>query len=560
MANSITNIITLITNNAEIGFTAIDDEIPFLSSEELKGNVSKGGEISQLKISRNGKYYFHYTDILYDKIHVIPAPIDFGVITNNVAIQVEVWNAFLEDKTLLTTDGDYDQGLFFEENLTNLVFTFNSSKILNLVADSEGVSAMDAILNLNFNGYTTSFNVTGNRDIGTWHYKPESGYVESFSYNTDIINSYDGDEQRISLLQDARFLTSYNYLLSNEEYAKSKSFLNKKLGSKFFSPQWSQASLLTQAISINDLTVYFDTSNKNIQADQTIMIKSKNDFENVQIATVYSDRVDIKFATTKSFEVGSTEVIPCYFSYIENISASVITDKDARMSVSFKYDVNELYNVLPASYSLPQYNGFNLLLTRPDKTAPLDIQFNRDALTLDSGYGVRVIQDINDQNFNTFNYNFFLDSYDKINEFKAFVNDIRGRAVPFYIPSFERDIYIKEDESVSTTENILVIKNVDYTKNYLLHFRDIIVQYKDGSYSIYNIKNSIVNEDSNFENLTLDRNFDKIFNGSEVERISFLYQARFLSDTTTINYVTDKVATVSKNIKILKFTKNNLIG
>lgn len=533
----------------------------------ISADRTVNGYVDQIKNEKNGSYHFNYNDILYDKIHVIPQKIDFGVIAAEKEIEFEIWNAYLKRKYLKNPEfSSQNQGLYFRENL-NTTYEANQSKIATIVADSDGISIID--VDIKFQFQITAFDldetaytymkVVGERDIGVFQYKPQSGYLESFEYNTDIIRSYSGNEQRISILQDSRVYTSYNYILSDSEFYNAKSFLNKKMGSKFFSPQWSQSTRLKEDVKIGDTIIKMDVSNKNIQINQTIMLKSNNDYENVVVSDfdVENNTVTIAFETTKEFKANYSEVVPCYLSYIDSASSSAVTDKDALLSISFKYDIDEIYSIVNTEYELEKYNDKNVLLIQPNKTSTINVEYNRDTLTLDPGYGIRVISDINDQNFNTYNYNFFLKTYEEIHKFKAFINDIRGRAKDFYIPSFERDLELRKNEIYTTSENAIKINNINYTNNYLLHFRDIIVNYKDSSYSIYQVINSELNTDLNYENLTLDRQLDKPFESDDVESISFLYKARFLSDTTNINYITDSLATVDKNIKILKFTKNN---
>lgn len=541
------------SKNKPLASGILDSSVVDTVKKTVPYTITVKGTPVEFKIARNVLYNLAYSDLYYDRIHVIPSSVNFGVVDADKSSEVEIWNSFLHDNTMLNITGDFDQGLYFLENTDNIMFGGNTSKLYTLVADQEGVLTINASFVSNFTTSYGNLYAEGVREIVTFDFDiPTPSMSEKITFYTDILKSRDGAEQRIALLQNPRISTSYSYILSDYNLSLFDSKIEGFLGSEGLTPKWQQSQILNYEVLAGQNIVFFNTVNKDIQVGQYILLKEGNKLETAKVIELYDNRVVIELNLEKTFSEHAY-VIPCFFAHIENVNKTNLTDRDTQVTVTFNYSVDEINKISYTAYSFEQYNSLNVFINQPNKVNNINTSYNRDTLIKDTIYGITSIIDINNQNFNTYNYSYLLDSTEEIQKFKSLLFDLNGRQKPFYIPTFQQDLILIEDGNFNVFDNTIVIQGIKYKKNYDKNFRDIIIFYKDGTHSIYKVIDS--NNDEIFGSddiLILDRNLEKFTNYDNIEYISFLNKARFVSDDTTINFITNEVAEVVKNIQILK--------
>lgn len=539
--------------NTNLDYPILGNKVHYKISYSELSIISLKGFVDQYPKNVQSLKDLSFADLYFNRIHLFPKKINFGLIDSKKEKEIELWNSYFENKTLIETTGDFSQGLSFNEPVFNVVYKMNSSKVITLVAETDGTNTIDTTFNFNFSDTYALLKVEGKRNIYIFDIVPRSEKSEIYSFNTDIIRAESGNEQRIQLLQDSRLVFNYNYLVEKYDIQRIEYLIFSSQAKEILIPKWSQNEFLQSKVNVSDNVIYFDTRFKDIAVGSLLMLKDNNVTESIEILEVYNDRIISKFPIEKSFEKNSY-IVPVVYCYIDNITKSNHTNNVAEFNISFKIAPKENLNIINNVYEFETYRDLELILTQPNKISKINTTYNRDSITLDPNFGVINVYDINKQNFNSFNYEYILTSKEEIQNFKTFLNKISGRSKPFYMPSFQDDLYIDEFFTYDLTKQSFLIKSVDYQTTYLKSFRDIIIYYKDSTYSIYRIINAEKSNDLvGYDNITLDRTFDKITSYDNIDSISFLNKSRFLSDSSTINFITDEIATVTKNIQTLKF-------
>lgn len=108
------------------------------------------------------------------------------------------------------------------------------------------------------------------------------------------------------------------------------------------------------------------------------------------------------------------------------------------------------------------YLSIDVLELEPDWKEGLSEEYLRSIARLDPGTGRVQVDDMGGGPILTQPYRWFIDGRTELDTFRQFRDARRGRAVPFWMPTWKQDLVLAS--SAITTDTNLIIRSVGYTK------------------------------------------------------------------------------------------------
>jgi hypothetical protein len=254
----------------------------------------------------------------HDRIHVIPRNVDVGFVISERDIEVEVWNAFFtRAKTLTEITESGPAGVEIIDHLgTPAHFAASVSEIYEIKVLQEGDPTIDNVITWVFVGIDSSG--TDCRIIGfrivPWPFEPNANtpLVEIYGFLTDIIEAFNGSEQRVQLREKPNGSISYAALFNEPRDAQmAMAIMFGNQARAFGVGRWQFRRPLTAPASVDDVQVYCDTTNIPFEPDGLAFLwVDPYTWEAAPIESVESDHLVLKVGLSKAWAADVTEVIP----------------------------------------------------------------------------------------------------------------------------------------------------------------------------------------------------------------------------------------------------------
>ena len=380
---------------------------------------------------------------------------------------------------------------------------------------------------------------------------------ENITFNTDIIESFDGTEQRMPLLRQPRNIFTYNYTLYGKDLQKFNVFLQKNQSNNFFIPVFTETKKLLEDTVINETSITVDTLATRLQYDLDFIIMNPHDKDDYEVFNYFGeDKIQNKVFVGRNLD----RVFPKGWWVIPIIEVRLIeriqkvfpdaTDRLAGFQVKFQKEVGEDSVIIENEITYPIYKDLYIIDKQPNKTTRMTQFWQRKLIELDYGYGKSYTYDRSDQSFTLFNYNWTLTNLNDIINLKTFFNTIKGRLTSFWYASNENEVS-SIDTNYTLVDNTLKIDNIGLATYYSDKELNIKINFTDGTYLLREVT-GIVEFNSEEEHLSLDQSFGKSFNSSEIDSVSILYLSRFNNDDFVFAYINNDICEIQKNILVEK--------
>ncbi len=408
----------------------------------------------------------------------------------------------------------------------------------------------DAPTNPSSTGWVTSaptLEITGQR-ITLFGHCPQRGYIEGLLWKTNIIESWDGSEQRIRSRRLPRQKFDMEYLIDgSKERAVAQNSLFGGIGKAFGVPLFHFARSLNSDMAIGETVVQVTTTNADFRdstaetKELAVLWRDFDDFEVVQIAVggVAAGSVTLERPVAQAHDAATTSLIP--------IQVSVLNDNSGWQT----YQTGEVQKfrcewMTEESTDLADLSG----LATHDGTVVFDDPNFIDGNTIEEGLkGKFQIFDSETGKFASLDRRLspqlnFMKGFETHTEAESFLLRKRlygllGRQKSFYVPSWRKDFELVNAIGAADT-NIDVVP-VDYSRfNPTGHapFGDIMIELNDGTRFFRKIISATVGIGAPArEELEIDSSLGQTVSVSEIKRISYLYKVRLNSDVVEIHHI-----------------------
>lgn len=390
-----------------------------------------------------------------------------------------------------------------------------------------------------------------------WPFAPDwvDGLTESWEFQTNIMTSFDGTEQRRGLRQDARRRLSLAYTLTGQrDAANFQATLSARLNKAIYLPQWHiGARLGARGVLGDEIITLNKTADATMAEGVTIVIDDGDNQHLTWVRWVSGNKLTINDALPANFAVNS-RVAVCFAAIIDpSIQSNRLAAQVLQASVGFQMLPQNDQRVLPV-LAAPQTftvdgDTRELISIRPNWASVPSVE---DAwiYTL-SSYNDGPITPMGGEDFGrrTIKATFTQKTAAERQAFEGLLNRLRGRQISCWVSSWTRDFEMTGETGV---RNTLRVQWNSFISEGLLDNKwvGICVHRTDGVMMTARVTDSVKQGDN--VTLTLDRNLAVAATYGNVAKISVLYRVRQASDLAEIKWHTETVSECSMSFVTVK--------
>lgn len=494
-----------------------------------------------------------FRDDWYHRIHVRPAAIDFGNLVNAVSHPVEVWNAFLSPVSLNAIEGTGADGVSLGgQPAAPLVYGGLTSRVYTVAASTQGSPVLSARYVWRFsNGASSTLTVTGRRVV-VFGLAPNwaSGITERLAWLTDVLESYDGSEQRIRLRSVPRRGFEFQLDLAGQDGRVLETLLHAWAARVFAVPVWTDRTVLTAPLRAGATAVgVSDAANADYHAGGLVALWLDNQHHEVgEILSLAGTALTLKQPLSRGWPAG-TRVFPARFARLDG-DVVVAHPTDALASARVRFEVEDP-SVVPALDVGSPYRGYRVLEWRPNRIEDVTDTWRRKLATLDYGTGPVTIDDLSGQPVLGKRLRFTFSNRATIQAFRAWLHARQGRAVPFWLSSGQSDVALTRP--INAADQHLTVRNLGYAR-YLASLtirRDVAIRVTGGAVYHRRITGATdISEDE--ELLTIDAPLGLAIPLSRIGRVSFLNLVRLEADAQELFWETDGIVQAVLEVRTVR--------
>lgn len=489
----------------------------------------------------------------YNRIHLLPAAINFGNIVSPVSRSIEVWNAFFAPVTLTAIDGNGADGLALTgQTAPPLAYGALKSRVYTVAAGTQGSPILAASYVFRFsNGASSKLTVTGRRVV-VFGFAPNwaGGITERLEWLTDVLESQDGTEQRVRLRAIPRRSFEYQLDLAGHDVRVMETLLHAWAARVFAVPVWTDRTVLTAPVSVGATAVTVsDAANADYHAGGLVAFWSDNQHHEVgEILSLAGNALTLKQPLSRGWPAG-TKVYPARFAHIDG-DAVVARPTDALAASRLRFVVEDA-NAVTAADSATQYQGYRVLEWSPNRIDDIADTWRRKLEKLDFATGLVTYDDLTGQPVVLKKLLFFFRSRAAITAFRAWLHARTGRAVPFWLASGQSDAQVTR--MINAADGHITVKNMGYARyiaSPALH-RDLVIRTTGGQVYRRRITGATeISEDE--ELLTLDATLGVTIQVQKVAMVSFLDLVRLDADAQELFWETDGIVRAALDVRTVR--------
>lgn len=486
----------------------------------------------------------------FNRIHIQYRRLDLGNIISTQQINFTVFNSYFVPRTLndITVSGSSGGLILTEPAPTPLVYQPFQQYVYQLSVSPEGPPSVEATYLFDFDVVDLQLDVTGTRLV-LFYFEPDGEVQETLEFATDILESYDGSEQRIQLRGAPRQRIEFDVLTEGVDDTKLRGLLFDWLPRVFGLPVWWEMRRVTTAPSAGTDVIQVSTLNADFREGGLMMIyQDKDKYEVIGIASMDSSSITLDTDIANSY-TRKAVVIPVRTVYAApNATRSITPTNLARTSVAFTtIDNIDLAN----SSSANTYLGKVIL----DDANFMDSRYNETFETrvfgLDTVTGK--VQQISgwDQSKAKMRKRWEVTTAADLWRVRRLVHSFHGNRVSFWLPSFRNDLQAVQNIAASTAT--IHIQHCNYTQIYKgrTPYSDIRVVLTDGTAYTRRIVDSNVDGDSEVLTVNAPLSTSTIFL-DDIERIEFVQLVRISNDRAKLTHYRAGTATIDINVTAVK--------
>ena len=469
----------------------------------------------------------------YNRIHLIPSATELGNLLSAQTVDIEVWNGFFVPRTLVSvTESGTDGIAIVGPSDPPLEYNALQSHLYQVQVDIIGPPAVDGQYRFNFDVYTVTFSVTGNRVV-VLSVVPQAEFTEVLEWKTDVIKTK-GSEQRVALRPIPRQSLSYDYVLSERDFATLKGTMQEWSHRMFSVPLWSDAEFVG-VVNAGGTTIPVDDSFADYVSDgMALIFQDQYQFEAVELLDINPGSTELKMPIVGNYT--SAFIMPVLLArtlggFDFKRGASTTIQGSATFMGTTTNDIG--------FSDKTQYKGRDILLERSAKVSSAKETIEMDLNKIDQGIGVVVV----DPKRNEFEHSQSL-SFDMVNKeelwsVRTWVHSRKGKQKSFYVLTWNRDLTLVNDLTAATS--VLTVESIKYSL-YRTN-TDIAIVKKDGSILLREGTSAVDNGDGT-ESVVLTAQIGEDISMSDIDLICFVVLVRLNSDRVEIKHGAHKQATI----------------
>lgn len=485
----------------------------------------------------------------YSRIFVIPEIIDVRNPKIGQAQPYKIWNAYLEPNTLQSII-EIDADGLTNSAVPPVVFKATQLLDFSITVDSDAPIVVDASFEFVFDDGSGILIFRAERAVLLGK-KPDFPFVQELLYDTDILRSYNGTEQRISIRPTPRQVLSGKIVYENDAQIRDlKAQLFIGVVSPIIVPLWHEPFLITSDADIDTDLLDGDFSIADWLINDFLFIESRNETigELVQISAATDSLVTLKNVLTNSYPAGSIVYPTVTCSLNDGSGFGRYPINAAEMKISAKSFGRRLLGGKTAS--LDTHNSLTLLDRRSLNDSLVSESFLLNSETIDYGGAIQIdfAQDFSKA---ARKIEFLIPDRIDLQFWKLLLDTLVGRREPFYTPTFREDLVVHTQPDVGGS-SFLIPDSPNYVTDWWpsTGHRDIVITNQDGDRLYRTITGAVDNGDGTIT-ITLGIALPGTAGGSTIVFIEFLELVRLASDVVSLSHY-GQYSTITMSITTTK--------
>lgn len=378
-------------------------------------------------------------------------------------------------------------------------------------------------------------------------YRPESPFMESMRFLTQVLTHKDGSEQRQCMRTGPRTEYSSNFIIEDgTDRATIENLLFGGLPSTWTVPAWPEVSFLATAAVVGATSISTDHSLCDFRpGQQAVLYQDEQTYEVLTAITLSGGAIGFTTPLANNWPVG-TEVYPLRDCIVSGPVRSKRYPSNAT-EYSFQFgvldaSVNLFTGVLPTGSSLTfSTMGFGtdsavLVLSDPNAMASSLSEVSDANLTiLDSSTGP----------FSNFTYwtqarrstqkAFVTHTRQDLWAVRVLLHSLKGQQQSFFLPVFSKDVVPNAGLTIGTST--MTVVNNGFTVYVSGKARKYVrVEFADGTHVDNVISSAVVNSSAQ-ETLTFLDTWPATVPLANILRVTFYEKVRIANDDININHV-----------------------
>lgn len=356
-----------------------------------------------------------------------------------------------------------------------------------------------------------------------WPFRPLIGIAEKLEWFSEVMKGRTG-EQRLSLRSAPRQVFNYVSHLDAHKFTWAKHFARRNSDVEFYVPVWVEQKRLG-SLSASTTVLPFDTTTGDWREGSFLVLwQSWDNYVVCEIDLVEADQI------TLTAGIGVDLTTPLVIPVRSCIAKTGFSFRRRSLftHVSAEFHVQDNINLIGISETslgtYPEYEDLIVLTDAPLEIAEISENIHVPAEYIDNGFGIVEIETL--QNYADFGQT--ISFSDEVGEElwnrRRFIHWIRGKQIPFWLPSFNLDLDIQAPVGAGSTT--ITVRSVAPTGFYI--GKHIMIELKNGNRYFREITNASVAGDNDV--LTIAAT-GFAFTTEDVLFISFLSKVRSNTDS-----------------------------
>jgi hypothetical protein len=476
----------------------------------------------------------------FEHFHVIPRKFEFGNILTAQQEPIEVYSAFRDEDhlwlSLINNAGD-GVSLIGQPSLPVLV-PHQTGIQMELLVDTSGDPSVDTTLDFVFDVGTTEVPISLQRVV-LFPVIPESGYLEYLEFATEILEHEDATEQRISLRKNPRQMFDWKLVVEDgRARARLENYMFEWQRRVFGIPIWHELTRLTSAATIGDTVINVgETDYRDFREGGLVLVYTSDtvsDVGTIAVGGITGTTITLQSGVLNNYAAG-VMVVPLRTAVVKGqINGRRYPTGVQEMTIQFRVTDNDIdiadttgWTMLNSKVVLDDSNAI---------TGTMSETFDQQVTIIDNVTG-QVFQTSGwASNRRTSNKTFWTATVQGLWEVRQLLHALRGRQVSFYLPTFAKDF--QPTSQLNSGGSTMNIENVGYTQ--FVRNRQpkniIRVTFNDGTAPLIRTITTSSEIDDDNETLTLDGVWPSNYPVSVVDRVMYVEEVRFSSDTIRIQH------------------------
>lgn len=377
-------------------------------------------------------------------------------------------------------------------------------------------------------------------DVTPWLYRPNGMVQERLEWSTDVLTSFDAQEQRIALRRFPRRAFEFEFMLTGRERRTAENLLHRWQAQPWALPVWMDTQPLASGLSIGATSITCSTDYMDFHAGGLLCLTSGPfDAEVVEIDTVGSGVVNLAEATTKAWAAGVTEVLPVRMArMLDEVQVRRFTGDVSYGVARFECLDNSDW---PAATGGTTYRSHPVMEQAPNWVQDPEQTFMRKMARIDPGTGPAFFDEEGAGAVLAQSHRWLLDGRAEIDVFRRWLYARRGRLAACWLPTFAQDLQLVA--SVSSGATTIDVEHCGYTAtiDQAIGRRDVRILLASGAAYLRRITDSSVISPT-VERLTISSALGVAVAPADVAAISYMDLVRQDADAVELAWWRNDVA------------------